>query len=265
MPKHVQGSKHTTILPFIIRLFCDLLLMLSITTSVNLFATELTTNFTVSANSQHTESSIGLASKSELIPSINFTAFLGATKKFDGLKQESLQNGLFGIEGSFKISDYFLLLPAARLIAPLNEDQRELDSFRGAVNLATGVNFKRKKTNIAYVITARANSYKYVRAHDGKYNPYFGLTNTVSASYKLGSFIVRGSLSNTHQWNHYTARLNDRFAMEESITFKANQKLYFTLGHRNGGNTFAANGTDPNMEIFDADTSLIYTTLNYQL
>ena len=216
-------------------------------------------------------SSVTISPSYKLSKHFTLMGNFGVVKNLDGLLEERLQNGFVGL--SFPLAKHQQIVTVGgslRAYLPLDEDNRDFDTFRTAVQAGTNTNVDLKVIGLKYVSLSYGNSltrnvFKYKQDRRGGPNRQYVFTNSLALTYtpkeKL-SFSM--SFANTHSWSYSNNRLADMFSIGQSISYAVTPQLSIAVGHTNGGTTFTSNGVDPNVKLFYDYTSMVYSSLAYR-
>ena len=148
---------------------------------------------------------------------------------------------------------------------PTNVQDRDKNSFNGSLltetSLITNWTLAGVPFATVYGLYLTKNFHDYDRGASGKANTdyivinYFGVEKYITS--KL-SFLVDGDYTYART---YQGSLRTLFSIGQSFTYEFNQDLSVTVGHSNGGDALAVNGTDYDISVFDGNTSVIYANL----
>lgn len=156
--------------------------------------------------------------------------------------------------------------PSLTMTLPTTEASREdktlyttLDA-KGAFN--TSVYISKQKIGLSYSAQLKKSFHKYTRDNLNNPNREYTFSNSISASTSLKkfSFAITGAYANN--WDYF-GTYTPTFAITEVISYDFTKSLTLSFGHTNSGRALGYNGVDSNIELFDGDSSTIFTSLTY--
>jgi len=146
---------------------------------------------------------------------------------------------------------------------PLSKDSRERDSLLSSVTIRPGLSLKTKYGNFGYKLGITRHLHAFTSTTYGKSNFKWGLGNSLSYgtqfTEKLGFSL---SLSFNNAWT-YLGALSQNFSGVEELSYDVSSAAAVSIGHRNAGSAIKADGVTSNLEIFNSNNSIIYTSFSY--
>jgi hypothetical protein len=157
------------------------------------------------------------------------------------------------------------LIQAAGGRLPTNVKDRHDSSFDGALltetSILTNWNIKDVPFTTVYGLYLTKNFHDFTRSRFGKSNlsysvvNYFGVEKYVTR--KL-SFLIDGDYTYARTYDNSMRTL---FSIGQSATYEFSNDFSVTVGHSNGGDALQANGTDYDIQVFDANRSVVYANV----
>ncbi len=196
-----------------------------------------------------------------------FTAIasLGVTQRFTQESRSDLTNATLSISRNpIRVGTLGDLRTTGSLILPANEIQRERESLRGALRLATNF-FVRTNTSFIFEngVSATMNNHQYSISAFNTPNIHWRLTPYINAGWGPNDrwqFFVYGAYDST--WT-YRDTYRGFFTLDESITYIAGRQWSFTVGHTNAGSITTLDGRNSNVAFYDSRSSVFYVNGTY--
>lgn len=184
------------------------------------------------------------------------------TQTHSGLEKFAANNG--SLSASFRkipLDRDNQLGLSAKLILPINEEDREEKSFRGAlaprVTLTTKKSLAGKAVTLTSYVDVLKNSHKFERTNAGEANLNYRARVLASADVELNETFTASIAGYYQAGRTYQNALRTGYSFLQEISAKLGQDISVYTSHENGGNPLGANGTDLNIEIADARTSTV--------
>ncbi len=160
---------------------------------------------------------------------------------------------------------------SASTILPISEKSRT-DNFL-YTRFSTGPSFSLKGNGVigldllqlSYSPIVAKSFHQYTTSRTGASNNEYSFIQQSSLLMQMNSHLSLSLFgSYTRHWT-YERNTKDAFLFDQSLTWSINSNFSLTLGHNNQGNALAANGVDSGVDIYDINSSTIYTTLGIGL
>ncbi len=152
------------------------------------------------------------------------------------------------------------------LVLPSNQIQREKESLRGALRLATNY-FVR--TNTPFILEgglfATRNIHQYKISAFDRQNLQWIVSPYSTMGWSFGDhWQLTGTGSYDATWT-YRNNYQGFFNLDESLTYIKDRNMSFTIGHNNSGSVATLDGRSSNVAFFNTRSSVFYIngTFNY--
>ncbi len=151
-------------------------------------------------------------------------------------------------------------------LLPTSKDSRENRSTYTVLSLSPGLALDLSEVGIPRFSVDLGMSfglgfYKYKTAASGSSNKAWAQKNFLSLTYGVLKFLeLSASFAQANAWT-YEGDIVQSFETEQSLQLLLPLKTRLAVGHRNGGNVLKPNGQDSNIEVFNGNSSVIFSTL----
>lgn len=144
---------------------------------------------------------------------------------------------------------------------PTSESAYRDTSFRGSLGISNVlINSSINKVTGLYFLSLKKNFHKYQTTNLFTENSEYLLSSGSLLSTAInGDINISVSGFYNLGWS-YTKSLKTSFSISEELTYTIDKNSYISLGHSNSGNALRANGTDNNIEVFNSDSSIFYSS-----
>lgn len=154
-------------------------------------------------------------------------------------------------------------------LVPTSKDSRKNRGLRTVLTLSPKLStdlasIGLKGLTVGLTLGLSAGFYKYETAASGASNRPFGIKNTLDIRWAPKDYLaLGGTFAQSNAWT-YEQNIVQAFEFEQYIE-GSHGPVSLALGHRNGGNQLKPNGQDSNLDVFDSNSSVIFSTLSVEL
>lgn len=232
------------------------------------FSSGITSNLFKTSSPDHQLSSdfnLSVALRPTKEDSVSFA--LAATKDLKGEREFAFSDGSLGYSRKLYRTTGYSISGSIAAILPMSETSRDiqklgtgiviapnissslgLDSFSAALRPSLRYNFHSMKTNML-----------------GGSNTEYSLGARLTLGYNLTDEFSLSAVSSYARNTTYYGNTIDSYSFIQALGYQATEELALEIGHSNGGNALAPNGTDTDINFYDDNTSTIYFALTLSL
>ena len=192
---------------------------------------------------------------------------MGTFKDLRGEREQQIADSYIALRRPFWSSERWNLSADIRTYLPFNKIHRENNSFRSRAIIASTLTYKFKNVhglNISWRPSFSRNFYEYNTNIHRLVNRQSAISNLFQLVWSgYPPFIFSGYFVSSQSWSMLGNRRPDAYEIGQEISYILKKEWSVSVGHINGGRTFAYNGTDLDVDIFDPYDSQIYTSLTH--
>lgn len=111
--------------------------------------------------------------------------------------------------------------------------------------------------------SVRVNSHRYKTSKSGNSNSQYVTSGLLSVYYYVTDKFYLSARNSYVKSFTYLGNTTDRYQFSQALTYRAFQNTRIEVGHANGGNPLAPEGTQTDIKLFDARSSQVYAALSY--
>jgi hypothetical protein len=195
-------------------------------------------------------------------------ANLSLTKDLKGERKQAFNDSYAGFSRTLYNKDAYSISLLGLGFLPISDYSRDDAYLTTGLMLAPtfGVNFGHwGLTGLRASLrpSVRANFHRYETSKSGNSNYQYVLSTRALISYYFTDKILVSS-RNTYSRNYsYLGNTRDSFQVAQSLMYQFRPTTTAEIGHSNGGSVLAPNGTDTDIQLFNARKSQVYFALSY--
>lgn len=206
--------------------------------------------------------SIVLADGTVLMANLSFR------KSLEGERKEYFNDVYAGATKTFYKNGPYSVSYLALGFIPLSKTSQEDTYLNGGLMLAPTLNinfsdFGLDGFRIGLRPSVRVNSHRFKTSKSGNSNSQFTTSALLSLYYYFTDKLYLSARNSYIKSFTYRGNTLDRYQFSQALTFAAFKNTRIEVGHANGGNPLAPNGTETDIKLFDARSSQVYTALSY--
>jgi hypothetical protein len=149
------------------------------------------------------------------------------------------------------------------MLLPLSVDSRKRDSLISSIRLNPSLNYQSGVGKFSYRLGFTRHIHRFTTATYGKSNAEWGLSNNLNYSTQLSKKLGASlSFAHSNAWT-YEKKLFQSFSSSQEITYSLREEFAFSVGHTNRGSVLKDDGISSNIEIFNVESSTVYTSISY--
>lgn len=232
--------------------------------------TEVSSSLHQFSDSRHSASaSFWLAPSVRVSEHYSLSGLFILDKELTGEEKLSLRNAqLTARRTSISLSEELKFSPAATLILPLNEDARDRESLVLGIKLAPRLLFDLDAWGLSPVsghfqTSVTRNLHQFKTSTTGASNREWSWSNWLKFDFAIWrQLTLSTSAIYSYLWT-YEGNQTGQFELSEEIAWDFSNWLSVAVGHSNSGNAVKANGLNSNIDVFDAENSIVYGSLSF--
>lgn len=196
-------------------------------------------------------------------------ASLTLDKDLKNDREQSLRDPSLSLTSKLpRLGKYISTSAKAALKVPLSESSRKTTGLNTALSLSSTLVYDAtkhllKKLTLIYIPSVRLNFHKYKFATTGASNTQYTLANTLVAAYGISDELSLSIVGSYYRNTTYLGNYNDGFSFDQSLSYTLAKGFSASVGHAIGGSALAVNGKESNIQLFDADLSSYYVSLDF--
>lgn len=201
-------------------------------------------------------------------PYFNMRLFVAGDKDLNGARQDRFSSTYLEISNkvSFLSTKEITTLFQGRLNAPVNDELRREDSYRGGLSAGFLFIIKLPDPQYQLIVITRATKNIHEFKIDRNYNKNTSVNNINSviwSYYPAKDWELSLYASIVNSWN-YQGGINDNYySAGQSLSYMTNYGFDFTVGHEIGGYTYGYYGNNFDLSLLDSNSSIFYGTVTY--
>lgn len=186
---------------------------------------------------------------------------------FKGFTETKFSDTEFSLRrAAWAINDHLGFTPGISWLAPTSTKSREMDSLYGSFRFNPRLKFTFVPSGIPlegqYTFSYIKNFHEYKTTAGGGSNLDYAFRHRLQPSIPLGEkFALNFDFLRTSGWT-YNGNPKNTFDIGEEFSFQATDQVALAVGHSNGGNAYKVNGVDPNVALFDEQSSSVYGSMS---
>lgn len=193
---------------------------------------------------------------------------LSFRKSLEGERKEYFNDIYVGATKTFYKNGPYSVSYLGLGFIPLSKTSQEDTYLNAGLMLAPTLNinfrsFGIKGLRIGLRPSLRVNSHRYKISKSGRSNSQFTSSALLSIYYYFTDKLYLSSRNSYVKSFTYRGNTIDRYQFSQTLTYMAVQNTRVEVGHANGGNPLAPNGTQTDIKLFDARSSQVYVALSY--
>lgn len=206
--------------------------------------------------------SIVLSDGTVLIANLSFS------KSLEGERKEYFNDVYAGATKTFYQNGPYSLSYLGLAFIPLSKTSQEDSYLNGGLMLAPTLNINFAKFGLdgfraSFRPSLRVNSHRFKTSKSGESNSQFVTSALVSFYYHFTDKLYISARNSYVKSFTYRGNTKDQYQFSQAISYRAFKNTRVELGHANGGNPLAPNGTETDIKLFDARSSQVYAALSY--
>ncbi len=157
------------------------------------------------------------------------------------------------------------LIPSLGIRLPTQVEDRNQNTYNGSLfidpTLISPWEIGTFHFTSYFTLSASKNFHTYDRGASGAANVSHSLSQALGIEKSLSSrvsFILDGEYFTG--WT-YQNSFRSRFSLGQSLSYRSQKNLTFSIGHSNSADALKSNGQDFNISLLDENTSVIYSSL----
>lgn len=199
---------------------------------------------------------------------LKLTSILSASKEYTGEQRSELDNWSSGLTYSRLLSSRTVGLLNTTAFFPTDNKLREETTYQGSASIGAGFNFQRMVfgSELLTMLSYKLNFYEFSQDFEGRFNIRESATALLGFSVPLWSEKV--SFESTFRYGSawsFAGTQSYKFVFDAGFTYAPTEKLSFSIGTNNEGNALKSNGTDSNIELYNAESSAVRMGFTYLL
>ena len=232
------------------------------------FSSSITTNMFKPSTPDHQLSSdfnLSVALKPMKENSVSFA--LAANKDLKGEREFNWSDGSLAYSHSLYKTEDYSISGAAIVILPMSKSSREIQGLNTGIIIAPTISsaFGTDSFSASLRPSARYNFHRYKTSLLGGSNTEYALGARLTLGYNFTDEISVNAASSYNRNTTYYGNTSDNYAFIQSLGYQATPEFALELGHANGGNALAPNGTDTDINFYDDNSSTVYFALTLSL
>lgn len=194
---------------------------------------------------------------------LNIATELSLTKELDGYREESINDSYIAFsKGLYQINKNFSLNGSAVVLLPISETSRKVTFLNTAIKVSPSLGFSYNDLSIGYSLGLTKNFHTSKVNSFGSSNSEYVFSQSLSMGYNFSLFSLSMS-GNYSKALTYEKNERDSYSFAQTISFSLPRNIGLSLGHSLGGNIWAINGQDSNIELFNSDVSAVFMALSF--
>lgn len=188
------------------------------------------------------------------------------TQDFKGLTETKLSDTEIALRRSpWAINDYLGFTPGISWSLPTSTKSREQDTLQGSLRLSPRLKFTFVPSGIPlegqYTFTYIRNFHDYQTSTTGTSNLNDAVRHRLQPSIPISEkFALSFDFIRTTGWT-YKGNPRNTFDVAGEVSFQATQVIALAVGLSNGGDAYKTNGMDPNIAVFNEQSSNAYGSM----
>ncbi len=195
------------------------------------------------------------------------TLGLAAVKDLKGEREFAFSDGSLGYSHRLYRTSAYSISGSVSAIIPMSETSREVQKLNTALVVAPSISSSLGIDSFSaqFRPSLRYNFHSMKTNMLGGSNSEYSLGARLTLGYNFTDEISLSAVSSYARSTTYYGNTIDSYSFIQALGYQATEELSFEVGHANGGNALAPNGTDTDINFYDENNSTIYFALTLSL
>ncbi len=146
-------------------------------------------------------------------------------------------------------------------VVPLSKNSTKKDQLQTSLSASTGLGFDFKNSfSMSLGLSLGQNFHSYSEDINGSVLNKYASNQSLGFGYTWKDFDFSLSFANKTRVSYYNS-VKSSFEIAEEVNYKINKIFKIAVGHTNSGSTLKSNGIDSNIDFYNENNSVIYSTI----